>query len=53
MDAVMKNITEEEYYEELMEQELKIQEEREVHEESLWAHDPDTGERTFYFGCAL
>ena len=31
----------------------KDEEERNEKEEELWAHDPDTGERTFYLGCLI
>ena len=40
-------------YEEMLEEETFIQNEREEREEELWAHDPDTGERTFYLGCMI
>ena len=40
-------------YEKMLEEEILIQQEREEREEELWAHDPDTGERTFYLGCMV
>ena len=40
-------------YQELLEEEILIQQERDEREEELWAHDPDTGERTFYLGCMI
>ena len=42
-----------ELYEEIMEEEILFQKERDENEEGLWAHDPDTGERTFYLGCLI
>ena len=42
-----------EAYEEMMEEEMVFQNERNEKEEELWAHDPDTGERTFYLGCLI
>ena len=39
--------------EEMINEEILIQKEREEREEEMWAHDPDTGERTFYFGCMI
>ena len=42
-----------EAYEEMMEEENLFQNERDEKEEELWAHDPDTGEKTFYLGCLM
>ena len=42
-----------ELYEEIMEEEILFQNERDKKEEEMWAHDPDTGERTFYLGCLV
>lgn len=42
-----------EAYEEMMEEERVFQNERNEKEEELWAHDPDTGEKTFYLGCLI
>lgn len=42
-----------ELYEEIMEEEILFQNERDKKEEEMWAHDPDTGERTFYLGCLI
>ena len=39
--------------EEMLEAEKQQQKEREEAEEAMWAHDPDTGERTFYLGCLV
>ena len=39
--------------EEMIEEEKLLQKEREEAEEAMWAHDPDTGERTFYLGCLV
>lgn len=39
--------------EEMIEMEREYEKEREEYEESLWAHDPETGERTFYLGCMI
>ncbi len=41
------------FYEEMMEEDMIRQKEREEKEEELWAHNPDTGERTFYYGCMI
>lgn len=40
-------------YEEMLEEEIFLQNERNESEEELWAHDPDTGERTFYIACMI
>ena len=40
-------------YLEMLEEEMLIQQDRKEREEELWAHDPDTGERTFYLGCMI
>lgn len=39
--------------EEMLEAEKQQQKEREEAEEAMWAHDPYTGERTFYLGCLV
>ena len=37
----------------MFEEERQRQKEREEYEESLWEHDSDTEERTFYLGCMI